>query len=323
MKFKVILATLVLFAFVACGQKEEGKKGPKVGLVLSIGGLGDGSFNDSAYEGLTRAKEELGIDFSYVEPNTPAEIEDYIRDYAENGYDLVITIGFYMVDPLEKVAKDYKDVKFAIVDGLVEGDNVASLNFSEKEGSFLAGVLAGLETKSNKVGFIGGLEIPLIKRFEEGFEMGSKYINPEVEVYNAYVGGGSPFADPVRGKEIALSQNSNGVDIIFHASGASGMGIFEGAKERSYYAIGVDSNQDSLAPGYILSSMLKRIDIVTFEFVKDFLDGDFVKGERVYGIKEGGVALSDMRYTKDKIDEETFVNLDQVRGMIINGEISF
>lgn len=319
----LLLMLLVLSIFAACGkeQKEEKYKGPKIGLVLSTGGLGDGSFNDSAYTGLMKAKEELGIEFNYVEPANPTEMESFIRDYAEAGYDLVITVGFYMVDPLKSAAPDYPKVDFAIIDGYVEGENIAMLNFSEVEGSFLAGALAALETKTNKVGFIGGMEIPLIRKFQKGYEMGAKYINKEVEVISAYVGGGNPFADPVRAKELAISQNANGVDIIFHASGASGSGIFEGGKERGFYAIGVDSNQDDMAKGVVLTSMLKRVDIATYNLVKEYLDGKFMTGQNVFGVAQEGVMLTDFKNTKDILKAGTLERIEEVKQGIIEGSI--
>ncbi len=200
---KKVLAVMLVAALVCaagCGKQGEQKqeeKTVKVGIVLSIGGLGDKSFNDAAYRGLEWAKRDFDMEFNYVEPASTAEDEQFLTQYAQSGYDLIIATGFLMKDACEKVAKQYPDTKFAIIDSVIDLPNVSSLTFKEHEGSFLVGALAGLMTESNTIGFVGGMEIPLIKKFEYGYEQGAKYTNPNLKILSLYTTGQNPFNDPV------------------------------------------------------------------------------------------------------------------------------
>ena len=293
----------------------------KVGIVFSTGGLGDKSFNDSAYRGLVKAKEELGADFKYVEPASPAEDEQYLREYAESGYDLVIATGFQMKDAAANVANDYPDKKFAIIDDIVELPNVKSLTFAEDEGSFLAGALAAMMSKTGVVGFIGGMEVPLIKKFQRGYEEGAKYINPKIKVITTYTSSQNPFNDPVKGKENTISQIQQGADVIYHAAGGTGIGVIDAAKESGVFAIGVDSNQDGVAPGTVLTSMVKNVDVAVYDTIKEIKDGNFKNGQEVFGIKNNGVGLTDFEFTKDKIGEANLQKLQEIVEKIKSGEI--
>lgn len=290
----------------------------RVGLVLSEGGLGDQSFNDAAFRGLVRAREELGVTYSYVEPFDISEMEDHQRFFADAGMDLVIAIGFTHESAMYAVAADYPDVKFAIVDTVVDMPNVASLVFEEHEGSFLVGVVAGLMTNTNKVGFVGGMEVPLIRKFQVGFEEGVKYVNPNAEVFVGYVG---DFNDPGRGKEMAISQNERGADIIYHAAGGTGLGVIEAATDNGFYAIGVDSDQDHLAPGTVLTSMVKKVDLAVFETIKALVDGNFEAGIQSFGIVDGGVGTSDFNFTKDIVPASVLEAVEDAKAKIISGEI--
>ncbi|SHJ56631.1 nucleoside-binding protein [Anaerobranca californiensis DSM 14826] len=343
----ILLVTLMVFsvALTGCGggKADDGEEKLRVAIVYSTGGLGDKSFNDSAHRGLLRAEKELGITFDYVEPRDSAEDADYLRGFAEEGFDLVIAVGFQMADSLKTVAEEYPDIKFAIIDSVVDLPNVVSLVFAEHQGSFLAGALAALVTETDTIGFIGGISFPLIHRFEGGFIAGAQYINPDIKVLSQYAGS---FGDPATGKEIALSQIDSGADVIYHASGGTGGGLFEAAMERGIYAIGVDSNQNFLAPGYGIASMLKRVDVAVFETVKRLQDGEFAGGEAVmFDLAIDGVGLTDLvnidvdeqaakdagditeaqlnaiKEMKSKVTAQHAEKINEIRKGIINGTI--
>ena len=288
-------------------QKAEKAEDLKVGIVLSSGGKGDKSFNDSALRGLSRAKEEGVIsDYKYLEPKQVSAVEKNLRFLAENDYDLVIGIGFMQKDAITKVSKEFGDTNFVIVDEVVNNDNVASITFKEHHGSFLAGAFAALMTnhaeidginEDQVVGFLGGMDMPLIHKFELGYTSGVEYINKtegtNVKTKVAYAGS-SPqaFNDPAKGKEIALAQYNAGADIIYHASGGTGGGLFNAAQKLGHYAIGVDSDQDYIAPGRILTSMQKRVDNAVYDVVKSLKNDNFTAGVKEYGLSKDGVIVS-------------------------------
>jgi basic membrane protein A len=339
MKKILLILTLSLLFLISCGKTDTAgdnangdtktetageKSDLKVAIVYSVGGLGDHSFNDAAQRGLERAKKELGIDFVGYEPKDPtSEAEGQLRTYAESGeYDLIIATGFMMKDALTTVAKEFPEQKFAITDERVpELTNVASLTFKEHEGSFLAGALAAMMTKSDTVGFIGGAEAPLIQKFEAGYEQGAKYVKPDIKVLSVYIGGTNAFHDPASAKSRTEAVVGQGADIVYHAAGSSGQGMFQAAKDKGIYAIGVDSNQDDLFPGTILTSMLKLVDVAVYDLIKDIKDGKFEGKIYEFGVKEGGVGLTDFEFTKDKIGEENIKKLDEIKEKIASGEI--
>ena len=295
---KKVLSLAIVFAFVMMvvfAAVPAAAQDTRVGIVLSTGGLGDLSFNDAAYRGLQRAEEELGIEFQYIEPADPSEDETALRRFATRGFDLVIGVGFQMADTLETVAQDYPDVKFAHVDqdfGDDILDNVVSLNFAEWEGSFLAGALAALTSESGVVGYVGGVDSALIQRFEGGFYQGAKYINSDIDVNIRYA---DSFGDPARGREIALGMVDDGADVIYHASGGTGTGVFQAAGEEDIYAIGVDSNQNYIEPGHVIASMLKKVDNAVFDVVKSVVDGTYEGGQNLYfTLEDGGVDLTSL-----------------------------
>lgn len=314
----LVLSLLFCFSSFTYGAKV------KVGIVYDVGGRGDKSFNDAAYRGLQEAIKRLGIEGKDVEPGEGgANREELLRLLAEQGYDLVIGVGFLFTDTLTKVAKEFPNTKFAIVDGVVEGlPNVRSLVFQEHEGSFLVGAIAGLMTKTNKVGFVGGMDMALIHKFEVGYRAGVKYVNPKAEVLVNYIGvTGEAFKDPVKGKELALSQFKQGADIVYHASGASGEGVIEAAKEMKKFAIGVDSNQNWIAPGYVLTSMLKKVDVAIYKTIEDLVKGKFTGGIKVYGLKEDGVGVAYDKYNAKLIPDSVRKKVAQLRLDIIAGKI--
>ncbi|MGL4403890.1 MAG: BMP family lipoprotein [Fusobacteriaceae bacterium] len=331
-KLILVLTILSSLLLTACGGSKEttnpteGKntavKSPlKVGIVLSTGGLGDKSFNDSAYRGLEMAKKDLGVEFKYVEIASPTEDDQFLREYADANYDLIIATGFDMVDATKKVAADYPNIKFAMIDGVVESSNTRNLLFKEEEGSFLMGAVAAMMSKTKIIGFVGGIEIPLMQKFQKGYEQGAKYINPDIKVLAAYVGGQNPFNDPLKGKEIAISEIKQGADVVYHASGSTGIGVIDGAKELGKYAIGVDSDQDDVAPGVVLTSMLKNVDVAVYDTVKSVVDGEFQAGTHAFGIAENGVGTTEFKNTKDIIGAENLAKLDEIIAKIKSGEI--
>jgi len=321
-KIMILMITIMALLLTACGGKKEENNGKlKVGLVLSTGGLGDKSFNDSAYAGLKEAEEKLGVQIKYVEPANVSEFDTFLREFAEANYDLIIGIGFQMKDSVVKVASEYPDNNFVMVDEPIDMPNVISATFNEPEGSFLAGALAGMMTKTNRVGFIGGIEVPLIQKFGDGFMAGAKYVNPEITSFKAYVGGNSPFNDPARGKEMALSMIDSKADIIYHAAAGSGMGVFEAAKERGIYAVGVDSNQDEVVPGTILTSMLKKVDRAVFTIIKNTQEKGFQAGQMEFNLANDGVGITDLEYTKDQVGEDKLKKLEEIKADIISGKI--
>ncbi|MFZ1840956.1 MAG: BMP family ABC transporter substrate-binding protein [Leptotrichiaceae bacterium] len=336
-KIIIMLSVLATLLFVvSCGSKEAAKPAEgkteakasagalKVGIVYSTGGKGDKSFNDSAFRGLERAQKELGITFSEYEPkDAGAESLNQLRQYAESGeYGLIIAVGFSMKDSLIAVAKEFPEQKFAIIDERVtDMPNVASLNFKEEEGSFLMGAVAAMMSKTNTIGFVGAIEVPLIKKFEAGFIQGAKYVKPDIKEIGIYVGGSNAFGDAAAGKAKAETLIQQKADVIYHAAGGTGLGVFQAAKEKGIYAIGVDSNQDNIAPGVILTSMMKNVDVAVFNLIKEGTGGTFKAQVYEFGIKENGVGATQFEFTKDKIGAENLKKLDEIKAKIVSGEI--
>ena len=333
--FSVIFALMLV---VACGNKpatgeqiKDGKTSADstnskkaVAVVYSTGGKGDKSFNDATFRGLQKAQKELGITFKEYEPKDPAtEAKNALTQFAESGeFDLIIAVGYTMKDSLVAVAQTFPDQKFAIIDETVNGlPNVASILFKEQEGSFLVGALAGMMDKTGTIGFVGANESELINRFYAGYEQGAKYIKPGIKVLPVYIGGNNAFNDQASAKAKTETLVQQGADIIYHAAGASGLGVFQAVKEKNIYGIGVDSDQDGLYPGTILTSMLKYVDNATFDVIKAAVDGKFEAKLQTFGIKENGVGTTNFEFTKDKIGEENLKKLEQIKQDIKDGKI--
>jgi len=332
MKNTILLFVSVIFLITAssCNKHQDSNVSNKmkVGLVFDVGGKGDKSFNDAAYKGLERAKSELGIDFEVIDPGDGSDRESALRRLASrNDIGLIFGVGFIFTDDSTQIESEFPDKKFACVDyTIAEGkelpSNLLALEFKEEEGSFLVGAIAGLLTKTNKVGFLGGMESALIKKFEDGFTEGVRYVNPGCKVLSAYVGvTGEGFKNAPKAKEIALTQYSNGADIIYHASGLSGVGLFEAAKETGKYAIGVDMNQFAEAPGQILTSMTKQVDEVIYIAIKDYTENKFSGGIKTLGLKEKGVDYVFDESNKSLIPQEIREKVEEIRNKIIKGEI--
>ncbi|RYZ65663.1 MAG: BMP family ABC transporter substrate-binding protein, partial [Proteobacteria bacterium] len=247
--------------------------GPKIALVFDKGGKDDKSFNASAYAGAMEAKSKLDASIKYVEASDDNAFENLLKNFSKKDFDLIISIGVSQADAVKKVAAQFPEKKYLLVDAEVTAPNVSNALFQEHEGSYLVGAIAALASKTGVVGFIGGMDIPLIRRFEMGYSAGAKKVNPKAKVISNYIGvTGDAWHNPPRAKELALSQIASKADVIFHASGASGAGVFDAVEEKKIFAIGVDSNQNWVKPGRVLTSMLKRVDravYATIESIKD------------------------------------------------------
>jgi basic membrane protein A len=331
-KYIYFLSILTIFFFSSCGKKtteNQSQNKLMVGLVFDVGGRGDKSFNDAAYHGLEKAKQELGIDFEYIEPGPGADREAALRQFAVRpDVGLVLGIGFIFTDEITKMAQEFPDKKFACVDYTIDTNrtipsNLLALDYKEGEGSFLVGALAALVTKTNIIGFVGGMDSPQIKKFEKSYEAGAKYVNPQCKVLIGYAGvTGDAFKNPGKGKELALGQYSQGADIIFHASGVTGLGVFEAARETKKLAIGVDSDQYEEAPGYILTSMVKVVDLSVFDCIRSVKEGTFKGGRtEMYGLKSKGVDYIYNDKNKSLIPDEVHKKVEDIRQDIISGKI--
>jgi len=301
-----------------------------VGIVFDLGGKDDRSFNAAAWQGVRRAAKDFPIVVRDVEPGDPTSIEPAMRAFAEHGYSLVIGIGFDEAPIIESVAKDYPNLNFAIVDGLIGLPNVASLIFKEHEGSYLVGMIAAMTSKSGTLGFLGGMDIPLIHKFEVGFEEGARAINPNVRIIPNYIGvTATAWNDPVKGKELASTQIEKGADVIFTAAGNSGLGAFDAVEQygkddrgrAQKFAIGVDSNQNWVKPGYVLTSMVKRVDNAVYQIVRDRVEGRPLSGVHVYGLDNEGIGYAVDEFNKDLLSADTIRKLDEAKRKIISGQI--
>ena len=325
MKFKKLIALsasalIVASSLVGCGNSETAKKETiKVGMVSDVGGINDESFNQSAYEGLKQAEKELGIEIKVIESKQASEYIGNIETLVDEGMDLVIGVGNTMKDDIETQAKNYPEQQFAIIDETYEKipSNVTPILFKENEASYLTGLIAGKMTKTNKVGFIGGMENTVISRFLYGYMAGAKEANKDVEVNVQYAG---TFADAAKGKSIANQMYSNGVDTIFSAAGGTGIGAIESAKEQDKYAIGVDKDQSNLAIDNILTSALKKVDVGVYDTVKELSEGNLVGGEeKVYGLQEDGVGIPES--TKNLVSQDIIDYVNEMVKKIKDGDI--
>ncbi|HEX8175600.1 MAG TPA: BMP family ABC transporter substrate-binding protein [Pyrinomonadaceae bacterium] len=338
MKFRAIaivgLLCLLVVTFVspACttqSRERDDKSRIHVGIVFDIGGKDDRSFNAAAWEGVKRAEKDFPIVLRDVEPGNPTSIEPAMRAFAERGYNLVIGIGFAQSPIMERVAKDYPNINFAIIDGVIDLPNVASLVFMEHQGSYLVGMIAARNSKTGVLGFIGGMDIPLIHRFAVGYEEGARAVNPNIQVIQNYVGvTDSAWNNPGKGKELALAQIGKGADVIFTAAGNSGLGAFDAVEgygmqngRAQRFVIGVDSNQNGVKPGFVLTSMVKRVDNVVYALVQELVGGQFKGGFHVFGLKENGVGYSVDQFNQGLLSTDTIQQVEEARQKIINGEI--
>lgn len=330
----VLLAAHIALLFVQPrgAVAESDSAAVDVGIVFDVGGRGDKSFNDGAYKGADSAKVVLGADIRFIEPGEGSDREAGLRLLAAQGMDLVIGVGFIFTDDLSDLAVEYPAVKFAGVDYAVTVDaqgnvvqppsNLAALKFREEEGSFLVGAIAVLAGGSKRIGFVGGMDIPLIHKFEAGFRAGVRHVCADCTVIAQYAGvTPEAFRNPGKGKELALSQYQSGVNVIFHASGSTGLGVFEAARQTGKYAIGVDADQYREAPGHIMTSMVKGVDAVTFDAIRRAREGTFQGGIYSYGLKEGGVGYIYDDNNRALIPADVIARVEQIKAEIIAGRI--
>ena len=319
---------LVVVGALVIGAPSKGKgTGKRVGIVFDIGGKNDKSFNEAAYRGLERARVELGVRTEYIEPTEGADRESALRSLAAQKYDLVVGVGFIFGPDLERLAAQFPNVRFAGIDyspspGVGDIPNLAGLRFREHEGSFLVGAIAGLLTRTKIVGFVGGMKIPLIRKFEAGYIAGVKHVCPRCEVKSAYAGTEpKAFADPPLGQELAAAQYGQGADIIFHAAGKTGDGVFAAAKQRKARAIGVDSDQFEAAPCCVVTSMVKRVDIAVLDAIKEVIDGKFRGGLHELGLAEHGVTFVADERNQHLLPIDVVQRVKALREEIIAGTI--
>ncbi|KER10299.1 MAG: membrane protein [[Candidatus Thermochlorobacteriaceae] bacterium GBChlB] len=316
-------------------QREEKKSAPqagkfKIGLVFDVGGRGDKSFNDAAFAGVQRAQKELGTGYEYIEPGEGADREAALRQLASQpDIALIVGAGFIFTDDINAVAKEFPEKKFVCIDYTVDTTkplppNLSAIVFKEEEGSFLVGAIAALVSKTGTIGFVGGMESPLIKRFEKGYQTGAKYVRPDINILVGYAGlSGEGFKNPAKGKELALGQYSKNADVIYHASGITGLGVFEAARTTKKFVIGVDMNQENEAPGLVLTSMVKLVENAVLQAAKD-VDAKTFKGGQVVrlGLANKGVDYVYNDNNKSLIPDDVHKKVEELRAKLVSGELS-
>ncbi len=294
----------------------------KPAIIYDLGGKSDKSFNEGAFHGAQKFQKDTGIAFRDFEIQNDAQREQAMRKFAQDGYSPIIAIGFSQASALAKVAPDFPKTQFAIVDSVVKAPNVESIVFKEQEGSFLVGILAALASKTGKVGFVGGMDIPLIRKFECGYAQGVKYAAPKDVVIQNMIGTtGAAWNDPVKGGELAKAQIAQGADVIYHAAGGSGVGVLRAAADAGKLGIGVDSDQDALFPGKVLTSMLKRVDTAVYKTFSDANAGKWQPGVVVLGLKQGGIGWAQDSYNKALITPAMTAAVNGATAAIIGGGI--
>ena len=300
----------------AADDAAAGGEGYKIGLVTDVGGVNDGSFNQSAWEGLQRAADELGIEANYLESSTDADYAPNLEAFIDEEYDLIISVGYMLADATKTAAEANPDCRFAIIDdATIELDNVTCLMFDQGQASYLVGYVAGLMTESNNIGFVIGMANENMNLFGYGYCAGALDANPDVTIqqFNA-----NSFADSATGKSMANTAITNGADIVFHAAGATGLGVIEACQEAGVYAIGVDSDQSSIAPETIITSAMKRVDNAVYDSVASLIGGTLEGGVVTYDLTVGGV---DIAPTQDLLPEDVIAAVEEVKQQIIDGEV--
>lgn len=316
------ICLLFSFLFVSLIMINDVSADIKVGLIYNVRGRGDLSFSDAAFNGAKKAKDKWNIKLTEINPAQNAEYELAMRRLAKLNYDLIIGVGFVFKESMNRVAPDFPNVNFALIDEEAKPSNVASLVYKAHEGTFLAGVIAALKTKTRKVGFVGGMKVPLVEAFEIGFAAGIKHTNPDVELLVNYVGvTPQAFDNPAKAKELALAQYNKGVDVIIAAAGASGLGVLEAAKQANKYIIWVDSNGNHLIPGQVLTSIIKGVELSVYQMIEKVVNGTFTGGVKNYGLKEGGIEFIVDKHNKALLTDDVLKKVEAFKAKIIAGEI--
>jgi basic membrane protein A len=312
------LVALAAMSTAAFAQEEESVPG----LIYDLGGKFDKSFNEAAHNGAERFTEETGVEYRDFEIQNDAQREQALRRFIRDGNDPIVVVGFNWAAALEKIAAEHPDTNFAVIDAVVEAPNVRSILFKEHEGSYLVGMLAAMASETGTVGFVGGMDVPLIRKFACGYVGGVKAVDEDIEVLQAMTGT-TPEAwnDPVRGAEITRSQISQGADVIYHAAGGTGVGVLQAAADEGVLGIGVDSNQNALHPGSVLTSMVKRVDNAVYEAFTDAREGEFETGIVTLGLAEEGVGYALDEHNEELITDEMKAAVEEAKEKIISGEI--
>ena len=291
-------------------------------VIYDFGGKFDKSFNQSASMGVEKFKKETGIAVREFEIQNASQREQAMRQFAKRGATIIVAVGFTQASAVETVAKEYPDIKFAVIDGVVDLPNVESINFKEQESSYLCGVAAAMATKTGKVGFVGGMDIPLIRKFAVGYKAGVASVDPKIEVIENMTGTTpAAWTNPSAGAELAKSQFGRGADVVFHAAGATGVGVMQAAADAGLLSIGCDSNQDYLHPGSVLTSATKRVDVAVYTTFMDVRNGTWKPGTKVLGLAEDGVGYTIDDYNRKLITPEMERRIDQAKAGIISGKI--
>ncbi len=291
-------------------------------VIYDLGGKFDRSFNQSSFEGAEKFKTETGIEYREFEIQSDAQREQALRRFAEQGNSPIVVAGFSFGSAMEKVAADFPDTQFTIIDMVVDAPNVRSVVFSEQEGSYLVGMAAALKSQTGKVGFVGGMDIPLIRKFACGYVEGVKAVNPDAEIFQNMTGTtGAAWNDPVKGGELAKAQIDQGADVVYHAAGGTGRGVLQAAADAGKYGIGVDANQNYLHPGSVLTSMMKRVDVAVYNAMMDAKNDSFTPGLQVLGLAQDGVGYALDDNNKDILTQDIIDQLEAAKQKIIAGEI--
>lgn len=311
----------ILLAFL-CMASTASAEQLRVALVLDKGGKDDKSFNSAAFRGATEAKQKLGVFLKEIEASDDSFFEPAMRSFISKKFDLIIGIGVAQAEAIKKLAKEFPQQKFAIIDAPVEAPNVVAAMFEEHEGSYLVGYAAGLKTKSGNVGFIGGMDIPLIRRFEKAYAQGAQAARAGAKVQANYVGVTSDaWNNPTKAKELAQNQYNRGADVIFVGAGASNNGVFDAAENTKKFAIGCDSNQNWIKPGLILTSMLKRVDTAVYQVIDETKNGKFKGGVRVFGLKNDGIDWALDEHNEKLFTADEVKKINKAKADIIAGKI--
>ncbi len=312
----LLLAALIISS---CAPAERAAPAVHLGMVTDVGGLGDHSYNDAAWAGLTEARAKLGVKVAVLQPTAVSDFQPMLDTFAGRGYDETFAVGYTMQADLSETAARMPERHFSILDAVIDAPNVTSVTFKEEEGSFLAGALAALVSKTKTLGFIGGIDVPLIRKFEAGFAAGAHEIDPDVRVLVKYVGS---FNDVATGGELTGIMFDQNADVVYTAAGKAGLGAIQRVRSRSgVYVIGVNSDQDDLAPGKVLTSMLKRVDVAVFKIAELAARHEPRPQRLALGVKENGVGLTDFRYTRSVVTPAMIARLARIKAAIIDGRI--
>jgi len=321
-KTLVVLLTVFVFAvgLAGCARHHGPRPGQlKLGMVTDVGGLGDRSFNDSAYRGLVRAQSQIDAYIQVLQSRSAADYQPNLDALTNLHFGMIYAIGFLMGRDLEQIARENPTQRYAIIDAVIDDPNVVSVTFREQDGSFLAGALAAMMSKTHHIAFLGGIDIPLIEKFEAGYIAGAREIDPNTKVDVKYAGS---FDDVASGKELTNLLFNDGADVVYTAAGKAGLGAIDAVKTRNdAYVIGVDSDQDALAPGKVLTSMVKKVDVAVFDVANALYEGRPLSGHLVLGLKEHAIGLTDFRYTRTQIGAARLARLRAIELAISSGKI--